>query len=46
MSRELTEDGLHPTADGHKVIGKNLAGQLVRILRPFEYERNQNSSIT
>lgn len=28
MSRGLTEDGLHPTSEGHKVLGRNLAGHL------------------
>jgi lysophospholipase L1-like esterase len=32
MSLGLTTDGLHPTIEGHKVLGRNLAGQLGAIL--------------
>jgi lysophospholipase L1-like esterase len=32
MSLGLTHDGLHPTIEGHKVLGQNLAGQLGAIL--------------
>jgi lysophospholipase L1-like esterase len=28
MSLDLTDDGLHPTTEGHKVLGQSLAGQL------------------
>jgi len=32
ISRELTIDGLHPTAQGHEVLGRNLAESLKSIL--------------
>ena len=32
MSQELTIDGLHPTATGHEVLGRNLAESLRDIL--------------
>ena len=28
MSHDLTEDGIHPTVNGQKVLGQNLAEQL------------------
>lgn len=33
MSLALTEDGLHPTADGHKALGQNLVRQLGPFLK-------------
>ena len=32
ISQELTIDGLHPTAQGHEVLGRNLAESLKSIL--------------
>jgi lysophospholipase L1-like esterase len=41
MSHDLTEDGFHPTAEGHKVLGQNLAEQLGPILTLQSIRRGQ-----